>query len=44
MQLGMNRGDFEQFWWFDANDPKKKEQTRKLFERLARPYFPKLEY
>lgn len=44
MQLGMNRGDLEQFWWFDANDPKKKEQTRKLFERLARPYFPKLEY
>lgn len=44
MQLGMNRGDLEQFWWFDANDPKKKDKTRKFFERLAQPYFPKLEY
>lgn len=44
MQLAMNRGDLEEFWWFDVNDPERKERTRELFERLALPYFGKLEY
>ncbi len=44
MQLAMNRGDYENFWWFDINAASKKDATRRLFERLAKPYFPKLEY
>ena len=44
MQLAMNRGDSENFWWFDVNPASRKDATRKLFERLARPYFPTLEY
>lgn len=44
MQLAMNRGDFEQFWWFDINPPGKREKTVALFRRLAEPYFPALEY
>ena len=44
MQLAMNRGDLEQFWWFDVNPPEKKEATRRLFKTLARPFFPILEY
>ena len=44
MQTGMNRGDIEQFWFFDINDPAKMEETKQLFERLKPIPFPKKEY
>ncbi len=34
MQLLMNRGDQECYWYFDANDPDGKESTKKLFKDL----------
>ena len=44
MQLAMNRGDLEEFWWFDMNDKEKSDETRELFRRLAEPFFEELEY
>lgn len=44
MQLAMNRGDFENFWWFDVNPSSRKKATKQFFARLAEPFFPKLEY
>lgn len=44
MQLLMNRGDIENFWYFDINDPGKKEQTRELFENLKVNNFKRKEY
>ena len=35
MQLLMNTGDTERFWYFEINDPGKLARTRELFERLA---------
>jgi len=37
MQLLMNRGDIERFWYFLANGPQGLPATRRLFERLAQP-------
>ncbi len=34
MQLLMNRGDHECYWYFDANDPDRKEQVKRLFDDL----------
>ncbi len=34
MQLAMNRGDYEQFWYFDQNDPDRFNATGRLFDRL----------
>lgn len=39
MQLLMNAGDIETFWYFDANDSSRIAMTRALFERLAAPMF-----
>jgi LmbE family N-acetylglucosaminyl deacetylase len=39
MQLLMNSGDIERFWYFDVDDRASVERTRALFERLARPMF-----
>ncbi|MCE2504082.1 MAG: PIG-L family deacetylase [Chlorobi bacterium] len=44
MQLAMNRGDLEEFWWFDMNDREKFEETRELFRRLAETFFEELEF
>ena len=44
MQLLMNRGDIEEFWFFDANDRAKVAPPAALFERLARPMFEAKEY
>ncbi|MGE3799777.1 MAG: PIG-L family deacetylase [Candidatus Kapaibacterium sp.] len=44
MQLGVNRGDFEEFWWFDMNDRERFEETQGLFRMLAEPFFEELEY
>lgn len=37
MQLLVNMGDIERFWYFEINDPGELARTRKLFERLAEP-------
>lgn len=44
MQTGMSRGDIEQFWFFDINDPAKIIATEQLFERLKPVSFKKKEY
>lgn len=44
MQLLMNYGDYEKYIWFDLNDPNKKVQTQKLFDKLAINYFKKKDY
>ncbi len=44
MQLGMNRGDREEFWWFDVNDRTEFDRTTALFRQLASPMFEELEY
>ena len=44
MQLGVNGGDFEEFWWFDLNDRKRFEETEELFRKLAESFFEELEY
>lgn len=44
MQLLMNAGDLETFYFFDMNDKAKVEQVKKLFERLKENKFPKKEY
>lgn len=37
MQLLMNAGDIERFWFFEANDPAQLEPAAEFFERLAVP-------
>ncbi len=37
MQLLVNRGDIERFWYFEVNDPAALPRTRELFERLSVP-------
>lgn len=44
MQLGMNYGDYEKYYFFDMNDKSKVEQTRQLFEKLKEVTFKKKEY
>jgi LmbE family N-acetylglucosaminyl deacetylase len=39
MQLLMNMGDIERFWFFEANDPAQLERTEEFFNRLAVPVF-----
>lgn len=40
MQLLMNRGKVERFFWFAVNDPAKVAATTTLFERLGEPWVP----
>ncbi len=44
MQLLMNQGDLEKYWYFDINDPSGKEKTAQLFERLKVNHFKTKEY
>ena len=44
MQLGMNRGDIEHFWFFDINSPNAIPKTQQLFESLKKNNFKKKEY
>ncbi len=44
MQLLMNQGDYENFWFFDINDPSKKKNAEELFERLRVNNFKVKEY
>ncbi len=39
-QLGMNRGDFENFWYFNINDAAGIEKARALFEELKKVPYP----
>jgi LmbE family N-acetylglucosaminyl deacetylase len=41
MQLGMNRGDYETFWYFSLNDPAGKAKCESFFDSLKKtPYKP----
>jgi LmbE family N-acetylglucosaminyl deacetylase len=40
MQLLVNRGEVERYWFFAANDPARRDVARALFARLAKPVFP----
>lgn len=44
MQLLMNRGDYENFWYFDINPESGKEKTKELFDKLKINYYKKKEY
>ena len=44
MQLLMNQGDFEKYWYFDINDPAGKEKTARLFEKLKVNHFKTKQY
>lgn len=44
MQLLMNRGDYEKYWYFDINPKKGLSKTRELFDKLKTNYYPKKEY
>lgn len=44
MQLGMNRGDIENYWYLDINPESGKIKTQELFDRLKINYYPKKEY
>ncbi len=40
MQLLVNRGEVERFWYFEVNGPQRLASTRVFFERLAVPALP----
>jgi LmbE family N-acetylglucosaminyl deacetylase len=44
MQLGMNRGDVENFWFFDINSPTLIPKIEQFFESLKKNNFKKKEY
>ncbi|HAY32763.1 MAG TPA: PIG-L family deacetylase [Ignavibacteria bacterium] len=44
MQLLMNRGDIENYWYLDINDESGKAKAKELFDRLKINYYPKKEY
>lgn len=44
MQLGMNQGDFEDYWYFAVNQPSAREKCKAFFDELKRNNYKKLEY
>ncbi|MEO8209765.1 MAG: PIG-L family deacetylase [bacterium] len=44
MQLLMNRGDYETYWYFDINPESGKEKTKELFDKLKINNYKKKEY
>ena len=44
MQLLMNRGDVENYWYFDINPESGKKKTAELFDKLNINYYIKKEY
>lgn len=44
MQLAMNRGDYELFWYFTLNGEEGKTKTAKLFEQLKKVPYKTKEY
>lgn len=43
-QLGMNRGDLEEYYYFDVNPPEGRAKAKALFDKLAVNYYPELTY
>ena len=44
MQLGMNEGDLEDYWYFDLNLPAGRPKAKQLFDELAVNRYPELVY
>ncbi len=44
MQLAMNAGDLEDYWYFDVNPASGRARTRRLFDELAVNHYPELTY
>jgi LmbE family N-acetylglucosaminyl deacetylase len=44
MQLAMNSGDLEDFWYFDLNPSDGRERAKRLFDELAVNHYPELVY
>lgn len=44
MQLLMNRGDYENFWYFDINPESGKQKVQEFFDRLKINYYKPKEY
>jgi LmbE family N-acetylglucosaminyl deacetylase len=44
IQLLMNRGDIENYWYFDINPESGKKKTAELFDKLKINYYTKKEY
>ena len=44
MQLGMNEGDIEQYYFFDMNPPEGRAKAKALFEMLAKNTYPEVTY
>jgi len=44
MQLAMNRGDIEEFYYFDVNPQDGRAKAKALFDKLAVNYYPELTY
>jgi LmbE family N-acetylglucosaminyl deacetylase len=44
MQLGMNRGELEEYWLYAVNDPAAPERAAAFFARLAEPQFEARDY
>jgi N-acetylglucosamine malate deacetylase 2 len=44
MQLAMNMGDYENYWFFDMNDKARLEATRQFFEELKKVPYPEKVY
>ena len=44
MQLLMNRGDIENYWYLDINPESGKIKTKELFDKLKINYYPKKDY
>ena len=44
MQLAMNRGDYENFWYFNINGDRGIEKTTQLFEELKKVPYPSKTY
>lgn len=44
MQLGMNRGDLEEYYYFDINPPSGRAKAKALFDKLAVNDYPELTY
>lgn len=44
MQMIINRGDYENYWYLDINPESGKQKTKELFDKLKINYYPKKEY
>ncbi len=44
MQLGMNQGDLEEFYYYSINAPEGRAKAKALFDKLATKTYPELTY